>query len=95
HQDFLWYLNDTVNQIREPPGFDTFLRPTPFHHLLQAVDDDPVFIVNVNDIRSDVIILRSSVELEIVNLPDTTIEEISGIASMMEYPVGRKNGGLS
>ncbi|KAG8884018.1 hypothetical protein FRB98_002659 [Tulasnella sp. 332] len=93
YQDLTRRWNGVVRQIRELPGFTTFLQPTPFHLLLCAADKGPVVIVNISEIRSDAIILRSGAEPEIVKLPNATVEEINHIASMMENAVGGQDEG--
>ncbi|KZP19143.1 hypothetical protein FIBSPDRAFT_828515 [Athelia psychrophila] len=47
-----------IQQIRRLPGFDHFLKAVPFSELRNAAAEGPVIIVNVAELRSDVIILH-------------------------------------
>ncbi|KZP05699.1 hypothetical protein FIBSPDRAFT_805582 [Athelia psychrophila] len=49
---------DIIQQIRRLPGFDHFLKAVPFSELRNAAAEGPVIIVNVAELRSDVIILH-------------------------------------
>ncbi|KZP07244.1 hypothetical protein FIBSPDRAFT_914536 [Athelia psychrophila] len=49
---------DIIQQIRRLPGFDHFLKAVPFNELRNAAAEGPVIIVNVAELRSDVIILH-------------------------------------
>lgn len=46
-----------TERIREIPGFEDFLKTTPFDKLQLSADEGPVIIINHSDYRSDAIIL--------------------------------------
>ncbi|PWW24225.1 CHAT domain-containing protein [Geodermatophilus normandii] len=57
--------------IRSHAGFERFLLPPPVGELLQAADQGPLVLVNVDEIRSDALLLTTS-GVQVVPLPALT-----------------------
>ncbi|EJD06608.1 TPR-like protein [Fomitiporia mediterranea MF3/22] len=46
-----------INEIRQVPGFESFLNAMPFRDLQQVASEGPIIMVNHNEYRSDVLIV--------------------------------------
>lgn len=60
---------NVVQEIRKLPGLDSFLLPPPYHRLQPAAERGPVIIINVNERRSDAIIILASGDPVLAPLP--------------------------
>ncbi|KAL5480870.1 hypothetical protein ACEPAI_9810 [Sanghuangporus weigelae] len=58
-----------INEIRQIPGFEGFLRSAPFDALQQAASEGPVIMLNHSEYRSDVLIILSSKDEPCVCIP--------------------------
>ncbi|KAL5523186.1 hypothetical protein ACEPAF_1453 [Sanghuangporus sanghuang] len=58
-----------INEIRQIPGFEGFLRSTSFDVLQQAASEGPVIILNFSEYRSDALIVLSSKDEPCVCVP--------------------------
>jgi tetratricopeptide (TPR) repeat protein len=65
--------DDLIDEIRQIPGFEGFLRAKSFHQLSPAAHEGPVVILNINDSRCDALILiaEDSAERHVsaINIP--------------------------
>jgi len=50
-------LDDILQQIRQKPGFQTFLRAESEEYFLSAAQEGPIVLLNVTELRSDAILL--------------------------------------
>ncbi|CAE6466667.1 unnamed protein product [Rhizoctonia solani] len=57
-----------LDQVRQLPGFETFLKGRKSNELLRAADTGPVVVVNVDQFRCDVLIIKSNSD-KIVHIP--------------------------
>lgn len=71
---------NTVEEIRRLPGLEFFLLPPPFERLREAASGGPVVIVNINERRSDAIIVLQTEDPILVPLPDASPEAVQEIA---------------
>lgn len=71
--------NQTIEEIRQKPGLESFLLPSPFERLQEAASEGPVIIVNINGRRSDAIIIHSEGEPVLVPLPEASPEAVREI----------------
>ncbi|MEI7031869.1 CHAT domain-containing protein [Streptomyces pratensis] len=69
-----------VCEVRELPGFATFLGPATFDELVPAAAEGPVVIVNISAIRCDAILLLPGGAIDVVELPDVNVPGIDEIA---------------
>ncbi|WP_431046973.1 CHAT domain-containing protein [Streptomyces sp. P1-3] len=63
-----------LDEIRELPGLDGFLRPPSVPELVTAAADGPVVVVNVSGYRCDALVVTADAGIEVVPLPDLTPE---------------------
>lgn len=64
-------FTQAIEEIRERPGFEGFLLPARFDDLLQVAAEGPVVLVNVDDIRSDALVLMEG-GVRVIGLPALT-----------------------
>ncbi|PSR72068.1 hypothetical protein PHLCEN_2v12049 [Hermanssonia centrifuga] len=76
--------NDTLQKIRELPGFQDFLRPRPLNSLRMAAAEGPVIITNLDTLRSDAIIMQSTGPLSLVPLSTDLPRLLSGLSKIMD-----------
>ncbi|KAG9011282.1 hypothetical protein FRB93_003083 [Tulasnella sp. JGI-2019a] len=80
HRDLSERWNNVLARIQKLPGFEAFLKPTPFETLQHAATEGPVIIINVTQLRSDAIIILKTGEPVVIPLhkaiPDA-IERLS------------------
>ncbi|KAG9025030.1 hypothetical protein FRB95_010624 [Tulasnella sp. JGI-2019a] len=76
HRDLSKRWNGVLAHIRKLPGFESFLKPTPFETLQHAATQGPVIIINVTQIRSDAIIIQKTGEPAVIPLPKATPDTI-------------------
>ncbi|KAG9013222.1 hypothetical protein FRB94_003292 [Tulasnella sp. JGI-2019a] len=79
HLDLSKRWNDVLARIRNLPGFEAFLKPTPLETLQHAAAQGPVIIINVTHLRSDAIIILKSGEPAVIALPKATPDAIKGL----------------
>ncbi|KAG9013228.1 hypothetical protein FRB94_003298 [Tulasnella sp. JGI-2019a] len=84
HCNLSKHWNDVLARIRKLPGFEVFLKPTPFKTLQYAAAQGPVIIVNVTHVRSDAIIILKSGEPAVIPLPKARPDAIK---SLLETPM--------
>ncbi|KAG8886291.1 hypothetical protein FRB98_001353 [Tulasnella sp. 332] len=74
--------NQTVERIRQLPGFSTFLNPTPFSTLRAAAAGGPVVLINVSYVRSDAIVIPQDLNAppRVIPLPDATLSAINKLS---------------
>lgn len=68
--------NKAIEKIRRLPGLESFLLPPAFERLQEAASEGPVVIVNINERRSDAIIVCSTGTPILVPLPEASPEAI-------------------
>jgi tetratricopeptide (TPR) repeat protein len=82
-------------EVRQQPGFESFLLPRPITDLLPAAGSGPVVLVNVADLRSDALILRAD-GVEDVPLPGLSPavvdEQVSALLTALEQAAERNPG---
>ncbi|OCB86658.1 TPR-like protein [Sanghuangporus baumii] len=86
-----------INEIRQIPGFEGFLRSTSFDVLQQAASEGPVIILNLSEYRSDALIVLSSKDEPCVCVPldqefysDSVELHKEFIRTRKEFKVGSK-----
>lgn len=77
-----------VDDVRQLPGFADFLAPPSFENLRPAPGDPPIVIVNVDELRSDALIVDSA-GVTTVPLPGVRRAELQFCAVMWEAALGR------
>ncbi|KAG8858958.1 hypothetical protein FRB96_004778 [Tulasnella sp. 330] len=73
----------TIEEIRTREGFSFFLQATPFANLQMAATMGPIIIVNINQYRSDAIIVQATGELMPVPLPAATPSTVATLAQTL------------
>ncbi|EJD06607.1 TPR-like protein [Fomitiporia mediterranea MF3/22] len=58
-----------INEIRQVPGFESFLKATPFRTLQQAALEGPIIMVNCSEYRSDSLIINCHGVSSIICVP--------------------------
>ncbi|KAG9037440.1 hypothetical protein FRB95_005730 [Tulasnella sp. JGI-2019a] len=76
HRDLSKRWNDVMAHIRKLPGFEAFLKPTPFETLQHAAAQGPVIIINVTQIGSQAIVILKSGEPAVIPLAKATPDAI-------------------
>jgi len=59
-------LEDILQQIRQKPGFQTFLRAESEEYLLSAAQEGPIVVLNATQLRSDAILLTNE---QVMSIP--------------------------
>jgi len=54
-------LDNILLQIRQQPGFENFLRADSETYLLSAAQEGPIVVLNVAELRSDAILMKTEV----------------------------------
>ncbi|THG93078.1 hypothetical protein EW026_g8055 [Hermanssonia centrifuga] len=72
-----------ISEIRQLDGFSNFLQATPFSILQTAASEGPVILVNVNEHRSDAIILRATETPLLVPLPETLFAMVDTLSARL------------
>ncbi|MEU8825114.1 CHAT domain-containing protein [Streptomyces sp. NPDC048636] len=70
-----------LHEIRELPGFDDFLRPPSLADLVTAAAEGPVVVVNVSTYRCDALVVTADAGVDVVPLPDLTLEAVESRAT--------------
>ncbi|MBT2426027.1 CHAT domain-containing protein [Streptomyces sp. ISL-112] len=74
-----------IAQIRELPGLDDFLRPPSVAELVASAAEGPVVVVNVSTYRCDALVVTADAGIDVVPLPDLTLEAtVSRAAEFIE-----------
>ncbi|EJD06920.1 TPR-like protein, partial [Fomitiporia mediterranea MF3/22] len=60
---------ELINEIRQVPGYESFLATTPFKVLQQAASEGPVIVINFSRYRCDVLVVLSCEDLPVVSIP--------------------------
>ena len=60
HRELARQWDDLIGQVRNIPGFETFLEPTPFSRLQKASAGGPVIVVNISNRRCDALIITAA-----------------------------------
>ncbi|KAG8990678.1 hypothetical protein FRB94_013184 [Tulasnella sp. JGI-2019a] len=81
--------NDVLERIRNLPGFEAFLKPTPFEILRRAAINGPVIIVNITQLRSDAIIILEAGEPILIPLPEATPSTVRDLRGVFEWVARR------
>lgn len=66
----------TLKEIRRLEGFSDMLRPKCFASLRRAAEDGPIILLNIDDSRSDAIIIQYDLSPDLVPLDTVRIAEI-------------------
>ena len=69
-------LDQIIDKIREKQGFERFLLPPLASELLSVASQGPIALLNVSNIRSDALLLKST-GMEVVPLPDLTPNKVA------------------
>ncbi|PSR71021.1 hypothetical protein PHLCEN_2v13125 [Hermanssonia centrifuga] len=72
-----------ISEIRHIDGFSSFLQATPFSTLQTAAREGPVILVNVNEHRSDAIILQATEAPLLVPLPENLFAMVDTLSSRL------------
>jgi tetratricopeptide (TPR) repeat protein len=82
--------NHILQQIRELPGFESFLLPKPISELSAAAQKGPVAILNISEYGCDALVLLPGLADEIIHVPlhDFTINEAEALAKSLASIVG-------
>ncbi|KZO96573.1 hypothetical protein CALVIDRAFT_514364 [Calocera viscosa TUFC12733] len=72
--------DELVLDIRQLPGYESFLRPVPFHRLRQAAKNGPIVIINVSKYRTDALILWPNQPMDCIHLPELTYDAVNSLA---------------
>ncbi|PSR85644.1 hypothetical protein PHLCEN_2v5373 [Hermanssonia centrifuga] len=72
-----------ISEIRQIDGFSSFLQATPFSTLQTAASEGPVILVNVNEHRSDAIILRATEAPLLVPLPENLFAIVDTLSARL------------
>ncbi|KAH7318849.1 CHAT domain-containing protein [Rhizoctonia solani] len=59
---------ELIDQARELPGFENFLKPRKSNELIRAAETGPIIVVNVDQFRCDVLVIQSNSD-KIVHIP--------------------------
>ena len=62
------HLQQVLAEVRQEPGFESFLLPRPIADLLPAADSGPIVLVNITDLRCDALILTPA-GVQVLPLP--------------------------
>jgi TPR repeat protein len=74
HRELARQWDDLIRQVRNIPGFETFLEPTPFSRLQKASAGGPVIVVNISNRRCDALIITAA-GVRLRPLPALTAKE--------------------
>lgn len=81
-----------LDEIRELPGLDGFLRPPSVPELVTAAADGPVVVVNVSDYRCDALVVTADAGIDVVPLPGLTpaaaLSRASGFVDAIDEAYG-------
>ncbi|KAF7363171.1 hypothetical protein MVEN_00669600 [Mycena venus] len=82
--------NHVLHQIRELPGFESFLFPKPISELSPAAKQGPVAIINISEYGCDALVLLPGLADDIIHVPlhDFTIHEAQALAESLASIVG-------
>ena len=92
-------LDQCIHQIREVPSYQRFLLGPSREELQARASDGPIVVININDIRSDAIIVTQS-GIQSISLADLTLAETTAwlqeeltLRKQQDTPVdhGKKN----
>ncbi|THG93695.1 hypothetical protein EW026_g7612 [Hermanssonia centrifuga] len=72
-----------ISEIRQLDGFSSFLQAIPFSTLQKSASEGPVILVNVNEHRSDAIILRATDTPLLVPLPETLFAMVDTLSARL------------
>ncbi|THG92731.1 hypothetical protein EW026_g8269 [Hermanssonia centrifuga] len=72
-----------ISQIRQLNGFSTFLQATPFTTLQTAAKEGPFILVNVDEYRSDALILRATGRPLLVPLAENLLAVIEKLSTQL------------
>ncbi len=72
-----------ISEIRQIDGFSSFLQATPFSTLQTAASEGPVILVNINEHRSDAMILRATETPLLVPLPENLSAVVDKLATWL------------
>ncbi|KAF2626795.1 hypothetical protein BU25DRAFT_411322 [Macroventuria anomochaeta] len=68
-------LEELIMEIRQQPGFESFLLPPSGGLLLSAAENGPVVVINVSGFRCDAFLIRLH-DVQALPLPDLTEQEL-------------------
>ncbi|EJD06602.1 TPR-like protein [Fomitiporia mediterranea MF3/22] len=79
-KELLLEQDGIINEIRQVPGYENFLKVTPFRELQQAASEGPIIMVNHNKYRSDaLIIFRDVYSVVCIPLDEEFYEDSIGL----------------
>jgi hypothetical protein len=64
---------ELLDEVRELPGFEDFLKPARFAFLREAAGDHPVVAINISAQRCDALVIFSSHPIKHIPLPKLTL----------------------
>ncbi|THG97356.1 hypothetical protein EW026_g4624 [Hermanssonia centrifuga] len=72
-----------ISEIRQLDGFSSFLQATPFPTLQTAASEGPVILINVDEHRSDGMILRATEPPLLVRLPGNLSSTVNKLSTQL------------
>ncbi|EJC99058.1 TPR-like protein [Fomitiporia mediterranea MF3/22] len=85
--------DEIIDEIRRIPGFESFLKATPFKVLQQVASEGPVIVVNHSKYRSDALIILPYEDVPVVCVPLDGEFHRDGTTLYVELLVTRKRLG--
>jgi hypothetical protein len=93
HIDLAMEWTRLVEAVRLKPGFEDFLKPTPFSSLLRDLPTSgSVILINVDHLRCDAVVLRAGLDEPIhVPLPGFSLQKASTMRDQLRGKLERSN----
>jgi hypothetical protein len=74
-----------IEQVRQVPNFENFLRPPKVSHLMKAAHNGPIIVLNISEQRCDALAIISGIEDVIhVPLPNITADGIKALCNELK-----------
>jgi tetratricopeptide (TPR) repeat protein/CHAT domain-containing protein len=80
-----------LETVRKIDGFEDFLRPLTFSQLRVAAVAGPVVVANLSTYRCDAILVQTDNPVQLVPLPDITLDEVSKLAQQFRVDQSGRN----
>ena len=76
---------ELLERVRQLPQFKDFLKPTPFHQIIQAAIRGQVIIINASQYGVDALIFDAADQIDHVPLPDADLVTLSKLVDDMLF----------